>query len=139
MTLRQYLVIMSVATILCWIAWGIVLINVDPNQAPAIGFAFFYLSLFLAFVGTFSIIFFIWHHFFSKKDYPMFRYVQKSFRQAIFAAGLLVFILFLRGAGLIRLWNLLPLIGFFIILFLFNKTVRSTQERQNSNNPTQAL
>lgn len=138
MTLRQYLIIMSLATILCWIAWGLVLINIDPFVANAISFSFFYVSLFLALLGTTSLIAFTIYHFFSRAEKPMFRYVQKSFRYGWLISALLIGILFLQTKRLLNLWNLGLLVAVLILLVLFWFSARGGVEgregRPDDNN-----
>jgi len=44
MNLKQYLIIMLLGTVFCWISWVFVIINIDPFQDSGIGFTFFYFS-----------------------------------------------------------------------------------------------
>jgi NAD/NADP transhydrogenase beta subunit len=120
MSLRQYLVLMLVSTILCWIAWGLVLINVDPFNTPTSGLLFFYVSLFLGLVGTGSLIAFACYRFFVKTDMPLYRFVQKSFRDGVIIAISTILLLILQAAGLLRWWSLVIFIIFICIIVGFN-------------------
>ena len=104
MTIRQYIFIMTLATALCWVSWGFVIKNVDPFQASALSFVFFYISLLLALVGTISIFVFSLRYFFSRRMQPMFRFVQQSFHEAIVFSVALVTLLYLQGKGLLFGW-----------------------------------
>lgn len=125
MTLRSYLIVMAIATGLSWLAWGLVLVNVSPFETSTAGFLFFYSSLFFALLGTFSLARFAWYHVFSRDSFPLFRYVEWSFRDAICIAATSVALLYLRGQGLLRLWNFL---AFFLCIIVFLLFRRATKE-----------
>lgn len=116
MTLRQYLILMSLGAIFCWIAWFFVILNISPEGAGFLGFSFFYLSLFLAIVGTFSVIGFLIRRMILKNDDITFRHVRKTFRQSIIIAFLIVLILFLLSKKLLTWWNAPLLIILFCII-----------------------
>ncbi len=119
MTLKQYLTIMILGTLLCWIAWGMVLINIDPFSDSGIGFAFFYVSLFFGLIGTVSIFSLLLRKLFSRVDLPMYRYVQKSFRDSLFFGVLLILLLYLQGENYLRWWNGGVLVGGLILYLSF--------------------
>ena len=108
---------MTILTVICWITWGLVLILVNPQQSDLMGFVLFYFSLFLALLGTASVLGFLIRVWLKKK--PIFKQVEIAFRQAIWL-GLLVSVTFiLKGLDLLRWWNALFLILFLIFLELF--------------------
>jgi len=115
MTLRQYITIMIFGSILCWTAWGIVLVNIDPFQDTGTGFAFFYISLFFALLGTISVMAFFIRQLFSREALPMFRYVKRSFSDSFFISVALIILLFLQGKGYLNLWNT----GIFVLALAF--------------------
>ncbi len=121
MTLKQYLTIMAIATVLCWISWLFVIINIDPFQGNISGFVFFYITLFFSLLGTNSLLIFCVYRFFSN-NHPMFRYVQKSFRESLILSIFIIFILFLQGMNWLTIWNLaiLVLLTIFTASFLFS-------------------
>ena len=127
MTLRQYIIIMSIATAFCWIAWFLVLKNIDPYQGGNAGFVFFYLSLLLALVGTFSIVIFLMRRLFFRTPLPIFRHVQKSFHNSFFLSSVIIILLFLQGKNYLRWWNA----GVFlaaVILIIFTKFTNNKQK-----------
>jgi len=129
MTLRQYITVMFLATVFCWIAWWFVLINVNPFQGDSLGFFFFYLSLFLALMGSISILSFLGRRFLSRTDAPMFRYVQKSFRDAVFFGIVIVVLMFLQGLGYLKWWN----IGIFALLLIFALALIATKQKPDNS------
>lgn len=132
MSLRQYLSIMIFSTILCWIAWGMILVTVDPFQTTSTGFIFFYASLFLALIGSGSLLTFFLYKIFSRTGEPLFRYVQKSFRDGFLAATLVVVMLALQGGGLLRWWNAALCAGTIGIGVAFRLSSRRADENESS-------
>lgn len=124
MTIKQYLIIMIIGAILCWVAWGFVILNIDPFQDTGVGLGFFYVSLFFAFLGAVSLINFLIRYYFSKSDLPLFRFVQRSFRDALFISAILIALLFLQGKGYLQWWNLvvgLLAVSLFAVFRFVNK------------------
>lgn len=124
MTLRQYLAIMTTATILCWTAWLFVIITVDPFQASRLSFFFFYISLFLALLGTTSLLIFGFYSRLGQAALPMFRHVERSFRDGCIAASLLVSFLYLQSRGWLNIINLLIFflaMGCLLLFIFLNK------------------
>jgi len=114
MTLKQLLLSMLVATIICWFIWAMILTQVDPTDSGSIGFALFYISLFFSLLGSFFLVSFGWRKVFTKfaMDYKL---VGTSFRQSVFFAILVIGILSLQSQGLLTWWN--------IILIIFALTI----------------
>jgi len=116
MTLRQYLILMSLGTLICWGTWTFILFTLDPNSAGSLGILFFYFSLFLALVGTFSVIIFLIRRLIIKNDEVIFRHVKKTFRQSVIVAVLIIFALYLLQQHLLTWWNSILLVALFIVL-----------------------
>ncbi|MDO9579730.1 MAG: hypothetical protein Q7J06_04055 [Bacteroidales bacterium] len=117
MTLKKYLNLMTILTVICWGAWFLVLILINPEQSDLIGFVLFYFSLFLALLGTISVVGFLIRVWLKKK--PIFKQVEIAFRQAIWFGLLISAIFILKGLDLLRWWNALFLVLFLIFLELF--------------------
>lgn len=130
MTLRQYLTIMIFSTILCWVAWTFVLVNVNPFETSTMGFIFFYLSFFLSLIGTFSLLSFGLRNWRDSSPLPMFHRVEKGFQDGLITATLCILLLILQGQRLIRMWNLLFFLGFCIVLLI----IRLSSHRETSPN-----
>ncbi len=111
MTLKQLLLLIGLATGLLWLAWFWVIATIDPFSTNALGFLFFYVTLYLSLTGSLAIAGF----FFRKarlKEQMNFHLVTISFRQAIILAALLCSLLILQGQGVFAWWNML------LVLFL---------------------
>lgn len=116
MTLRQYLVLMTLATSLCWLTWFFAVFNIDPDSAGFIGFAFFYLSLFLGIVGLFSVIGFIWKNKKTEHEDAVFRQVKKTFIQGILFGTFVNTLLILLQFNFLYWWNAALLSLFYLLL-----------------------
>lgn len=109
MTLKAYLILMIIATLICWIAFGFILWTVNPEVTNTIGFLLFYLSLFLAASGTAAIIGFV-VRFVGLKRELVFNSVKQAFRQSFLFAFLIVSALFLLSKDLFSWGNLFLLV-----------------------------
>ncbi len=130
MNLRRYLIIMSIGTLLCWLAWGSIIYSFDPNASGIVGPVFFYASLFLALLGTVSVIGFFVRWLLIKQDDIVFRHVRRTFRQAIIASSLSTLTFLLLHAGLLRWWNsiLLLILGFLLEAVFFTSRKYRNQD-----------
>ncbi|MEK7653516.1 MAG: hypothetical protein AAB358_03485 [Patescibacteria group bacterium] len=109
MTLKQLLIITSIATIIFWLIWTYVLVMTDPTSSGFVGLSIFYLSLLFALIGTFFLAAFGWRKIFNKFSLE-YRLVGASFRQSVFISILIVGILFLQSLNFLTWWNLILLV-----------------------------
>lgn len=124
MTLKQYLNLMLICTLICWGAWALSLFLINPEKAGLLGFVLFYFSLFLAALGTAAIIGFLIRARLGKT--PIFAQVSIAFRQGIWLAAIIVFLLLLKGLNLLRWWNLV----IFILLIVIIEVLIWTRRRR---------
>ncbi len=124
MTLRQYLVTMVLATLMCWVAWGFVIVNVDPFTASRLSFLFFYASFFLGLLGTVSVLAFFVYRLIDRGSLPLFRYVQLSFRQALVISLFTTVLLYMQGKAWLSLWTGLLLLGLFVFFISLTLSLR---------------
>ncbi|KKW01893.1 MAG: hypothetical protein UY52_C0016G0028 [Parcubacteria group bacterium GW2011_GWC2_49_9] len=115
MALKHYLMLMALGTVFCWAAWVLVIRNINPDEAGAIGLISFYASLFLALLGTLSLLGFFVRVWFSKTA-AVFRFLGVSFRQAVWFGLLIVIALLLQANRYLTWWNALLLIIFMTLL-----------------------
>lgn len=128
MTLKQYIIIMVLATLMCFAAWGIVLFNIDPERDSTIGQVFFYITLFFSLLGTISLMNFGLYRLVTKSDYPLFRLVQKSFRNGVIGATLLIVMLFLQALNILNLWTGLMLLILVLSISFFKLSTRAHEK-----------
>ena len=110
---------MSLATLLCWFGFLIVILSISPNEIGALTFLLFYLILGLAVIGTLTIVGFLIRKLFNK-DELAFEHVIVSFRQAIWLSLILIISLFLQSKQLLAWWNaILLILGLGLIEFFY--------------------
>lgn len=109
MTLRSYLMVMTIGTLIFWLALGLIIINIDPMTAGWMGIGLFYLILMFAITGTGAIIGFV-IRFFALKQELVAQSVLIAFRQALLAAILVTSVLFLFSQNLFSWLNVLLLV-----------------------------
>lgn len=118
MSFKQYIIVMIVATLICWAAFLMVVFNVDPDVTGIAGLILLYVTLLLSLTGTISLIGLLIRRLFNKKQLLV-RQVAISFRQAISFAILIVALLFLQSQRLLTWWNLIILLAALTILEFF--------------------
>lgn len=128
MNLKQYLAIMCIATLMCVAAWGVVLFNVDPLTDSRLGHAFFYITFFFSLLGAISLINFGLYRLVTKSDYPLFRLVQKSFRNGVTGAILILLLLFLQVMNILNIWTGIMLIILFLSISFFRLSTRAHEK-----------
>jgi len=127
MTLKSYLTLMIITTIICWGAWTYVLFTIDPSITNWIGFTLFYVSLFLAMIGTSAIAGFIIRFIAMKKEIA-FRLVKEAFRQSFLFAILITASLMLASENLFSWLNLFLLVVGLTVLEFFLLSYTSTKK-----------
>lgn len=123
MTLKKYLTTMFIVVFIAWMAWIFVINTIDPFLTNWIGFSLFYGSLFLALLGTASILGFI-VRFVALRQKLAFKVVNDAFRQSFFLSFFLLAILFLLSKDLFSWLNLIFLISGLSVLEFFLISVR---------------
>lgn len=105
MTVRIYLILMSIGTLLAWLAMIILSWNFSPREAGLIGRFFFYATVFVAAVGTISIIGFLFRRRVLPQETIVFRHVARTFKVSLALASLLIILLMLAAERLLSWWN----------------------------------
>ena len=109
MTLRSYLFLMTISTVLCWICFLCIILRINPETTNLIGLILFYLSLSLSLIGTMAIIGFVVRFVFLKHELA-FESVREAFRQSFLFTALITTSLILLSNNLFDWINLSILI-----------------------------
>lgn len=115
MTIRDYLIGMTASTVLCFVAWGVVVCNTDPGSSGFFVFLMFYLTLFLALASFFSLAGF----YFRRKIFENikeFRQIETAFRQGVFLAVIATGILLLQSQRLLNIYSAFMFVVLMVIL-----------------------
>ncbi len=123
MHVKTYNVSMVLATVIAWLGFSVILSNFDPTQANWVVFLLFYLVLFLALLGTLSLLGFWFRKLWNRQRGVVRVMVTESFRQGIIFSIVLIVALWLQSMRVLSWWNMLILIilasvlEFVILLF----------------------
>lgn len=118
MRIRHYIWGLVISTLICWAAWALILFYIDPTTSGFIGPLMFYVSLFFALVGTFTLIGFFLRVWFSRNE-VVYAHVSTSFRQGILLSVAVTGVLVLQSFRYLTWWSLLLFVLAVIILELF--------------------
>ena len=119
---------MASAAFLGWLIWLLVINLVNPEEAGILGFVFFYVSLFIALWGTFSVMGFYFRKLILKEE-MLIKHIKVSFRQGILFAILITGSLFLQSKNLLTWWNIVLFIIALTLLELFFISYKSSIEK----------
>ncbi len=117
MSLRLYLIIMTLFSLASWIAWLIVVHAIDPTKSGFLGYFLFFVTLgisFLSSVTLFGTLIRVW----LKKDQVVYRHVIRSLRQGLIFTFLFLIALILSGLSLLVWWVMLLLVSIAVVLEL---------------------
>lgn len=112
MSFRWFLIVMALASTAAWIGWVFVVHSVDPAHSGFLGFLLFYLTIFIAVLGT-SVFFGTLIRVWMRPQELVYCHTVRSFRQGIILTCLFLGALFLLSFDLLRWWSG----GLLIILF----------------------
>ena len=126
MSIKKYIFIMLMSTIICFMSSFFIMLSTDPYLMGLGGFILFYISLGLSFVGTFSILGFLIRSLFKNKE-ANFKIIIDSFRQSIWISFIIIFYLLLKGLDFYRTWIFI----LFVIFVLFLEYLFSSRRRIN--------
>jgi len=118
MTLKKYLITMSLTTLICWACWFFVVFTINPEITNSVGFVLFYSSLFLSVIGTSALLGFL-VRFVALKQHLAFRLVKEAFRQSFLFASLIIVSLILLSHDLFTWLNLFFLVAGLSVLEFF--------------------
>jgi hypothetical protein len=109
MSLRLYLIIMTLVSLCAWIAWFIVIYSIDPSKSGMVGFFLFYITLSISFLSSVTLVGTLIRVWLRQKE-VVYRHVIRSLRQGLILTALFLASLLLAGSGLLVWWVLLLLI-----------------------------
>lgn len=118
MTIKRSLSLITLFTIFVWLIWICFFLLIDPQIAGIFGLVIFFLSLFLALLGTLTLFLTLLRLRFLKNKDGIFFKIAISFRQAIWLATFFVGLLLLQTFEFLNKWSIIILFLFFFLLEL---------------------
>lgn len=97
MSFRSFLFVLFAGTILSWATLLSVIFFVNPSEAGVFGLLAFYLSAFIACLGSFSLLGTVWRVLIRRRQETSFREVRIAFRHALLLSGFAVILLLLSA------------------------------------------
>lgn len=105
MTLKSYLWGIRISTVAAFVAWVLVIWNIDPEKSAIVGQALFYASAFLFFAGIFILFFTRLRKICGKNEESALTYLGASFRQGVLISILIVIVLILQQHRMLTWWD----------------------------------
>ncbi len=102
MTLKKYLIMMSLATVASLIILAVIVFYLNPQEAGWWGLVLFYAALLATLLGIFALLGFILRVWLTSA--PIFHQVSIAFRQGAWFAILIVFCLILQSHSWLSWW-----------------------------------
>lgn len=127
MTLKHYIISMSIMTTITWSVFVYILFIIDPENTNWLGFVLFYATLFVSLVGTASMAGFL-VRFLMLKQQLVWEAVKEAFRQSFLFALLLIISLVLLSQDLFTWLNIILLVLGLSALEYFLLTITKDQE-----------
>jgi hypothetical protein len=118
MSIKRYLILMGIASLICWLSLVTVVYCIDPTATTNVGYFCFYASLFFSLLGTFSLIGLIIRLAIKRHEIP-FRNIGISLRQGLWFSIFITMSLAILGQKLFSWWSIGLLLLCLIILETF--------------------
>lgn len=118
MFLAGYIYSLFLSIIFCWVAFGLIVVHIDPFKAPAWAFIFFFTSLFLALTATATLINFYLRVYLLKRE-TIYTNLGIAFRQGLFLSMTICSLLGMQALRVLTWWDAVLLILSILLLELY--------------------
>ena len=115
MTHHRYISIISIAGLISWIAFFLVLNNLSPYESMGPALTFFFITLFIALSSTLTALGFYFRLWIFKNEI-FYKHINVALRQAIFLSLVAVFSLVFQMMRVLTWWSGLLLIAVAVLL-----------------------
>ena len=114
--MRTYLLALGMGSVVCTAAWIMVVLNIDPDEAGAIGYVLFYSTLGLSIIGWVSVMNMVVRTVLARFVPAVSVHIFRIFRQSCFVAVFFLSALALMQFNYLRWWNGVILVALGIVL-----------------------
>lgn len=115
---QRYLLPIGLASLFSWIAWIMVVSRLDPYESTSLALVLFFISLFFALIGSFTLIGFGLRRWLSKEQLS-YHYLSISLRQGLLLSFCTLVCIGFLILGVLRWWNGLLLVAVAVLIELF--------------------
>lgn len=112
---HKYTLIIGGAGLMAWISWVLVLLKLDPYETMSLALSFFYITLFIALVCTFTIIGFYFRVWLFRNEI-FYKHINTALRQGTLLSLIAIFCLVLQMVQVLNWWTGLMLIVIAVLL-----------------------
>lgn len=117
---QTYLISIVIATFFAWSSWFVVVYKLSPFTQPALSLSLFYSSLFIAFAGTFTLLFYFMRLWAGRKEISNI-HLNTSVRQGILLSLMIVVALGFQRLRVLTWWDGMLLLAVVLLIeFYFN-------------------
>ena len=113
MKLQSYLLGIIISSVICWVAFALTIFYINPENTKVLALSSFFVSLFFALAGTFTVIGFYIRTFLSHNEL-YYANINTSFRQGFLLSFGVIGILALQLLNLLNWWDA----GLFIAILI---------------------
>lgn len=114
---RQYLITIGLTAVISWAAWIIVIFKLDPYESTGMALGLFFVSLFFALIGTFTLLGFGMRRWLSKQE-VYYHHLTVSLRQGLLLSICTLLCIILLILGILTWWNGLLLVTVAVLIEL---------------------
>lgn len=115
MTHHRYISMIAFAGVLAWVAWFVVLFKLDPYNHVGLSMFFFFITLFIALSGTFTVFGFYFRIWLFKNEI-FYKHINIALRQGFFLSLIAIFSLVFQLMRVLNWWSGLLLIVIAVLL-----------------------
>ena len=111
---------------LAWIAFGVVLFKLNPNESLAFALLFFYVTLFVALACTFTVVGFYFRVWFFKNEI-FYKHINIALRQGVFLSLIAIFALVFQMLRVLFWWSGILVVLIFVLLEFYFSSKESAE------------
>lgn len=117
-TYKQYLITIAITAVISWIAWIMVITKLDPYESTGLALTLFFLSLFFAMIGSFTLLGFGLRRWLGK-DEVYYHHLSVSLRQGLLLSACTLLCIVFLILGILKWWNGLLLVTIAVLIEMY--------------------
>ena len=115
---KRYLLTIALTSVISWLAWGMVVTKLDPYESTGLALGLFFLSLFFALIGSFTLLGFGLRRWLGK-DEVHYHHLSVSLRQGILLSVCTLLCVAFLILGILKWWNGLLLVTISVLIEMY--------------------
>lgn len=115
---KQYLWTIGLTALVSWAAWGMVIAKLDPYESTSLALGLFFISLFFAFIGSFTVIGFGLRRWIGKNEI-YYHHLSVSLRQGLLLSLCTLLCIGFLMLGVLKWWNGLLVVTMAVLVEMY--------------------